>query len=61
MKSKFKIEVAMTGPDASEVLRGLTRIITWTTEGVIYESDHRHADRLVEELGLKKGQVVVTP
>lgn len=27
---------------------------------MVYESDHRHADLLVEELELKKGQVVVT-
>lgn len=54
MRSKFKIKVTMTWPDDEGVLRVLNRKL----EEVIYESDHRHADGLVEELELKKGQVV---
>lgn len=29
----------------------LTRSIKWAAQGTEYESDHRHAERLVEELG----------
>lgn len=39
----------------------LNRSIKWTKEGLVYESDHRHAERLIEELQWSKGQVVITP
>lgn len=38
----------------------LNRSIKWTLLGIEYESDHRHTDKLIEELGLRKSQVRVT-
>lgn len=61
MRNKFKVKVAVMGPDDGEVLRVLNGSIKWTAEGVLYERARRHADRLVEELELKKRRSMVTP
>lgn len=51
MAGLFKIKMAFTGPGNKEVLR---------VEWVVYESDHRREDMLIDELGLNKVQTVVT-
>lgn len=61
MTGKFKIRTAFTGPKKDEVFGVLKRSIKWTRGGVIYESDHRHAIRLIEGLGLTKKQTAATP
>ena len=61
MAQSFSIKVAVSGPRSMQTLRVLNRSITWSQEGIVYESDHRHADRLIEELNLDKKQVVATP
>lgn len=38
---KFKIKVAVMGPDSHDTLRVLNRSIKWTCEGIVHESDHR--------------------
>lgn len=60
MAGQYKIKTAFTGPGGHNLLRVLSRSIMWADEGVIYESDHRHADRLIEELGLTPKQTVIT-
>lgn len=61
MRGKFKVKVAMAGLGDREPLRMLNRSSKWTEEGLVYESDHQHVERLIEELQLCKGQVVITP
>ena len=55
--------MVVLGPDAhheSEV-RILNRIIRWTKEGIEYEPDQRHAEKVVNDLGLEKSREVSTP
>ena len=53
----------MLGPREDQVseVRILNRIMRWTREGIEYEPDQRHAERIVEELGLDKCKAVSTP
>ena len=39
----------------------LNRVIEWTSEGIIYEADQRHADIIIRDLGLEQSNPVVTP
>ena len=41
--------------------RILNRIIRVTTEGWEYEADQRHADMIIQEMGLTKANSVKTP
>lgn len=59
--NKFKIKVAMTGPDDHAVLRVLSRSIRWAARGVVYESGHRYTDSVVQELQVPNKEAVVTP
>ena len=36
-------------------------ILTWTKDGISYEADPRHAEIVIDELGLKDAKGVVTP
>ena len=36
-------------------------MLTWTRDGIQYEADQRHADLVIEELGLKDSKPVSTP
>ncbi len=36
-------------------IRILNRIVTWTPDGIEYESDQRHAEIIVKQMGLKPG------
>ena len=38
----------------------LNRIVEWTSTGINYEADQRHADIICSELGLKEGSRGVT-
>lgn len=58
---EFKAKVAVAGPQDAGAMRVQKRSIRWASDGFVYECDHRHADRLAEELELTKSQVVVTP
>eukprot|EP00969_Alexandrium_andersonii_P156317 6911243-Alexandrium_andersonii.AAC.1 len=43
-------------------MRVLSRIVTWTDEGIWYEADRRHAKLIVQGLGMKgDSKGVVTP
>lgn len=59
--ARLKVKVAMVGLEHCELLRGLNWGIRLAPEGLVYESDHRHADRLIEELELMSQNVGVTP
>ena len=48
------IEGARLGPGPSDDKEGrvLNRVVRWTPDGVTYEADPRHYEKLVQELGL---------
>ena len=52
------------GPGATDdkAIRILNRVVEWTTEGIMYEADQRHAEIIVAKMGLEGGaKGVVTP
>ena len=51
------------GPEAHDVkeIRLLNRIIAWEPQGIRYEADQRHAEILIDSLGLKGAKGVDTP
>ena len=62
---KFEIKTEVLGPDgaAGEVkeLRFLNRVIRWTEAGITWEADPRHAELVIQQLGLEGCHPVVTP
>ena len=65
MAARFDIKTSVIGPrvDYGEVKEAkvLNRIVRLTPEGYEYEADQRHADMIVEQLGLKGSRGVVSP
>ena len=62
-KRNFDIKTEFLGPrnDQSQEVRILNRIIRWTSGGLTYEADQRHAEILIKELGLENSKPVSTP
>ena len=44
------------GPEPSDdkAIRILNRVVSWTNDGIEYEADQRHAEIIVQHLGLNK-------
>ena len=67
LKSHFELKVSgRLGSDSDDdkAVRILNRTVRWTDEGILYESDSRHAEIVVKQLGLdgSKGcKSVTTP
>ena len=65
MDTKFAVKCrGIVGPSAgdSKSIKILNRVMEWTSEGIMYEPDQRHAELLVRDLGLnEKSKSVVTP
>ena len=64
MRMLFDIKIrGRLGPHPTDdkEIRLLNRIISWTTKGLEWEADQRHAEILIRELGLADAQNVVTP
>ena len=42
------------GDDKTDIksIRTLNRIVTWTNQGLEYEADQRHAELIIQEMGL---------
>ena len=62
---RFEIKTKVFGPDKakgeqSEVSM-LGRILEWHRDGVTYEADPRHAEKIVRELGLEHAKGLSTP
>jgi len=56
--SKFESKVkGRIGPakDDLKSMRVLNRLVQWTSEGIEYEADQRHAELIIQELGLQEG------
>jgi len=63
MQESFLIKVVGKlgdGPKDDREVRVLNRVVRWTSEGIIYEADPRHAELLVRDLEAK-GVSVKTP
>ena len=52
----------MLGPGKEDLqqVRVLNRVLTWTKDGISYEADPRHAEIVIDELGLKDANGVAT-
>ena len=60
IKKKFEVKVRGRlgpGPDDVKSIRILNRIIEWSTDGLWYEADQRHAEIFVKELGMDQDRV----
>lgn len=57
---KYRGHIGSQKDDEKSIIM-LNRIVEWTDEGVVYNSDQRHADIIVRYLGLGKANGVVTP
>lgn len=59
--AKLVVNGALAGLENLEPSRDLCRSLRWTSEGVVYESVHRHEIRFIAELGLTPKHVLVSP
>ena len=59
----FELKTEVLGPDSGEVreVRILNRVLRWEKEGITWEADQRHAELVVEQLGLEKSKPVSSP
>ena len=63
LRSKFDCKSKWIGPRGEDPKsqQVLGRIITWTKEGIIYEADPRHAETLIEAMGLQDAKPLSSP
>ena len=63
MRAKYDIKSQVVGPEeeCDKELKILGRIIRWTSKGLEYEPDQRHAEILVRDLGMCGSRPVATP
>eukprot|EP00973_Karenia_brevis_P035574 4905582-Karenia_brevis.AAC.1 len=63
LEKEFEISTEIIGPelDDKKQLKVLNRIITYTQDGIEYEPDPRHAEIIVQELGLHASNSVCSP
>ena len=64
MRAKFEIKTDILGPKeegSKEEIGILGRTLRWTSTGIEYEADQKHAKLIIETLGLEKAKAVATP
>ncbi len=63
LAEEFDVKTEFLGPGrgCSQQIRVLNRVICWTADGITYEADQRHAEIVIEELGLTGAKTVATP
>ena len=65
MAKIYEIKSQILGPEGEkgckQEIKHLNRIIRWGSAGIEYESDQRHADMVVQQLGLEGGKSLSTP
>ena len=63
ISAKYESKHSFLGgnPQHEKSIRVLNRVLSWTPEGIQYEADQRHADIVVEQLGLGNAKGVSTP
>ncbi len=61
LKGRFDIKDTTIGGAAGEEkeLKVLNRVIRWTVEGWEYEADQRHAELIVEGMGMQDSKTVI--
>ena len=57
LRKHFELKTEVLGPDVKngevQEIRLLNRILTWSDKGIVWEADPRHAELLIEQLGLQ--------
>ena len=62
LESKYQVKTQLLGPGHEQQLKIFNRIVTWHNHrGITYEADPRHAELVIEQLGLQKASTVSTP
>ena len=65
IQEKFEVKFrGRLGPDNGDdkAVRILNRTVTWTNEGIRYETDQRHSEIIIRQLGLNDASnSVITP
>jgi hypothetical protein len=61
----YEVKVEILGPDPAkghlQEVRVLNRVLTWNSWGLGYEADPRHAEIVLQELGMEEAKSVTTP
>ena len=62
-ETKFECTGSVLGPDEGHVMqvRYLNILISWTSGGIEYEADAKHAETILAEIGIKCAKDVSTP
>lgn len=60
MGKNIKVKNIVADPTSGDTLRVTNRGMTWTGHGLIYKSDHRHAGKWIDDMGLSSNQDAVT-
>ena len=63
LSKEFEMKAEILGPEAGMVkqLKFLNRIVTWEAEGVTWEPDPRHAELIIDQLGLQGAKPLNLP
>ena len=64
MRAKYEIKSHLLGPaeeDCEQEILVLGRKLRWTSKGIEYEADEKHARLIIEALGLDSARLVSTP
>ena len=63
LEKSFQVKTEIIGPDAGQQLeaRVLNRVIRWEETGITWEPDPRHAEIMIEQMGLKGGRSLKIP
>jgi hypothetical protein len=63
LESKFETKTTTIGPESKDekTARVLNRIITFTSEGIEYEADQRHAEHMVRDMNMISAKSLSTP
>ena len=63
IEKKYELKTQVLGPNKPDLqeVKVLNRISRWTTGGIKYEADPRHAELIIKDLGLSKVNGVSTP
>ena len=63
LSSKYELKEGArlgSGPNDDKEGRVLNRIVRWTPEGIMYEADPRHKEKLIQELSMEESSLLTT-
>ena len=63
LKKFFELKTEILGPEKDETreLRILNRVLRWESEGITWEADQRHAEIIIQQLGLEGSKPLSSP